>query len=230
MRYDLVVGSIASIALASVALAGDCIQPKASDPHLLALFKKAAGDNPHVSRRFGRAAAFCAEQVPIRIDEKAISERTRNEESYFLFGGDTKCGVIFPLMRSELLSTEELRKEYEDHVRKDVRLWVTSPKGESVILSKPSHAEIRVPQSILDCFEKGPSGFSCPEGPKRQSCCRTHVRRQLGYTLTYPDPFQPGGEIVLTDRADRLYPEAQVTIKRPGQKPKPLYCYDELFY
>jgi hypothetical protein len=183
------------------ARAGDCIQNHETDQTLIRLFQKASGGEK-VSKRYGNGMSSCKP-----IPNQPVTE---GDFSYRLSDGDHKCLVIFPWDLTELVSTEKLRKTYEDYVRDDVRVWVTSPKGESAILSIPEQVEIRVPQSIKDCITDGPKDFSCGKKDSRKHCCREKLGKRIDFKATFAHPFAKDWKITVTSR------QPQITVYKSG--------------
>jgi hypothetical protein len=123
---------------------------KVTDPVLTYLFNKAAGDSGKVSRAFGRGMSPCTHDASSSLNQSALSAQAKKETIYALSNGDHRCGARFPFDQVELVSTDELKKVYEDYLKEDLRVWVTTPKGESAILSKPYLTFVDVPQSMLE--------------------------------------------------------------------------------
>jgi hypothetical protein len=217
-RFSFLALILATTLAPGAARAGDCVINKVSNPDLRALFKQAAGGKSRVSNRFGNGFELCRADAGVSPNEAQLRELVRTSFTYSLSDGDHKCGYIFPHDLIEQVSTQKLKKTYEDYVRDDVRIWVTSPNRPGVILSQPVAAEIEVPQSVHDCMNNGPDGFACAKGKARIKCCRQEFKKRMMLRLAYPHPFIPGAEIVVMPE------DRKVTVTKDGARLEQLTC------
>lgn len=206
--------------LGRLVVAGECIpNPLEKDTYAAQLFfqaMKAGGD--YQSSIYGNNFKLCLGRRP--QSSLTPSTMVRREPTVWIPAGDHKCGQESPFKRTEHVSTEILKSDYEKYVRNEIRLWVTDPSGSSAILRDPSSVKILITQSIYDCLRNGPTRFTCPAGQGRPRCCRKHLVTQPLFEARYDHPFQKDVQLVVKNDRDA---EA-VFVSKAGGKPSRLQC------
>lgn len=191
----------------SFAMAGECVRPPFET-------------NPEVLARFARAVKESA-AAPSRIYQNEFgrwsSDGAPKVEGIWLSSGEPKCGQSSPYRRIEAVTTERLKADYTDYVKKDLRIWITDPSGRSAILSEPDELLLPFEQSIYSCVQDGPLGFSCPAKLDRKRCCRRKLEKALLFEATYSHPFLP--EMKIRVRNDRSMESVSIVDAQGRQKP-----------